>query len=168
MAAYVAAEWSNLFVASAGAAAALAGLVFVAVSINLAQILRYPGLPERALQTLLLLLGVLVVSVLGLAPGQGRRALGTELLITGMVLVLVVGVLLRRGLTLDPRPGHEPVTWVAGRIAVLVPATVPVVVGGASLLAGSGGGLYWIFAGIIGAFIGGVTNAWVLLVEIQR
>jgi modulator of FtsH protease len=36
------------------------------------------------------------------------------------------------------------------------------------LLAESGGGLYWTFAGIIGAIVGAVMNAWVLLVEILR
>jgi hypothetical protein len=40
--------WHDLFVAVAGAAAALAGLVFVAVSINVERILQYKGLPERA------------------------------------------------------------------------------------------------------------------------
>lgn len=51
MTAYDASEWSELFVASAGASAALAGLVFVAVSINVERILEFPGLPERALET---------------------------------------------------------------------------------------------------------------------
>ena len=56
LAAYDPEAWSDLFVAAAGASAALAGLVFVAVSINIERILQYEGLPERALQTVLLLL----------------------------------------------------------------------------------------------------------------
>jgi hypothetical protein len=49
MFAYDPSEWTDLFVATAGASAALAGLVFVAVSINLERILSFRGLPERAL-----------------------------------------------------------------------------------------------------------------------
>ena len=43
MAAPIAADWSNFLVAEAGASAALAGLLFVAVSINIAKIIEYPG-----------------------------------------------------------------------------------------------------------------------------
>ena len=85
MTAYDTAAWSDLFVATAGASAALAGLVFVAVSINLERILEFAGLPERALQTLLLLLGVVVVSIIGLIPGQSDTALGAELLAAGLI-----------------------------------------------------------------------------------
>jgi hypothetical protein len=46
--------------------------------------------------------------------------------------------------------------------------TVPFVVGGASLIAETGGGLYWVAAGILLGIVGGVANAWVLLVEILR
>ena len=48
MPAYSAAEWESLFVAEAGASAALAGLLFVALSINLERILKGIGLPGRA------------------------------------------------------------------------------------------------------------------------
>ena len=48
MAAYDVQEWTDLFVATTGAAAALAGLVFVAVSINIERILKFEGLAERA------------------------------------------------------------------------------------------------------------------------
>ena len=48
MTAYDASQWTDLFVASAGASAALAGLVFVAVSINVDRILKLEGVPGRA------------------------------------------------------------------------------------------------------------------------
>jgi hypothetical protein len=60
-------EWGNFFFAEVGASAALAGPVFVGASINLAQILKIPGLPERALEALIALMTVLVVSSL---PGR--------------------------------------------------------------------------------------------------
>jgi hypothetical protein len=44
----------------------------------------------------------------------------------------------------------------------------PTVIGGARLVAGAGGGLYWIAAGIAFATAGAVGSAWVLLVEILR
>jgi hypothetical protein len=46
--------------------------------------------------------------------------------------------------------------------------TVPLIVGGASVLAQTGGGLYWTVSGMILAIAGGVLNAWVLMVEILR
>jgi modulator of FtsH protease len=42
------------------------------------------------------------------------------------------------------------------------------VVGAISLIAGAGGGLYWVLGGIVGALVGTVLNAWVLLIEILR
>ena len=74
MVAYDPAEWTDLFVATAGATAALAGLVFVAVSINLDRIIGEAGLPDRALETLLLLVLVLLVSIVALIPGQSGGA----------------------------------------------------------------------------------------------
>ena len=41
--------WTDFFVAEVGAAAALAGLLVVAISINLKQIMSFPLLPGRAL-----------------------------------------------------------------------------------------------------------------------
>jgi modulator of FtsH protease len=158
--AYEAAVWSDLFVACAGAAAALAGLLFVAISINVERILQYPELPGRALEAVVLLVGVLVVSVFGLAPGQGRTAVGIEVLSVG---VLVTGIV---AATISRHPGER--RRVVARIIAVAPGTVLLIVGGVSLLAGSGGGLYWVLAAIVGAFVGAIANAWVLLIEILR
>lgn len=82
-------EWHDFFVAQAGAAAALTGLIFVAVSINLGRILGYPHLPTRALEAIVTLLSVLLVSTWVLVPGQSCRVLGVEILTTGVVTWLI-------------------------------------------------------------------------------
>lgn len=163
MSAYTATDWSDLFVATAGACAALTGLVFVAVSINIEPILQNKGLPERALETLVLLLGALVVSILALVPVQSDTALAIELLVLGLGLVVLVTVLALRSL-----PPVAERSWRVGRLAFSAAGTFPVAIGAVSLLVGAGGGLFWLVAGIIGAIVGAVLNAWVLLVEIRR
>ena len=42
------------------------------------------------------------------------------------------------------------------------------VIAGATLLGQAGGGLYWLVPCVISAFILGLANVWVLLVEILR
>ena len=86
-----ASEWTDPFVAAAGASAALTGLVFVAVSINIQEILRLPGVPDRALATLMLLLGAVVISLLPLIPDQSGTALGIELVVVGIAFIAVIG-----------------------------------------------------------------------------
>jgi len=164
MTAYDASEWTDFFVAGAGASAALTGLVFVAVSINVERILRFPGLPERALATVMLLLSVVLVSLIGLVPGQSQAALAGELFAVGLVFAVAIV-----GLTNRSTAGHEVrrAQAVGNRLLVAL-GTVPVVLGAVSLLAEAGGGLYWVAARIVLATTGAVANAWVLLVEILR
>ena len=67
-------EWHDFFLAQAGAAGVLTGLVFVAVSITLQEIVSESGsgLPGCAAEALILLVGVLTASILLLVPGQGK------------------------------------------------------------------------------------------------
>ncbi len=164
MAAYSPEQWSDMFVATAGAAAALTGLLFVAVSINLDRILSFPGLPSRALATLVLLLGATIVSIVGLAPGQSTTAVGIEILLVGALAALIV----LRQLRSSYDPGHQTKGQLAGHLTLGALGVIPFVIAGLSLIAETGGGFYWVLAGIVGAIVGGVANAWVLLVEILR
>jgi hypothetical protein len=164
MSAYDASEWTDFFVAGAGASAALAGLVFVAVSINVDRILGFEGMPERALATVMLLLSVLLVSLIGLMPGQSRSALAGELLGVGLLFAVLIFRLTSRSMA-----GHEERrARTVGRWLQVGLGTVPFVLGAVSLFAEAGGGLYWVAAGIMLATAGAVINAWVLLVEILR
>jgi hypothetical protein len=161
--AYEAPEWTDLFVAAAGAGGALAGLVFVAVSINIERILAIEGMPDRALQALIQLLAVVVFSLLVLAPGQSDVALGIEILVVAVPLTLVSAWLINRALRAGGRTfALDP------RRFVVAAGTVPFIVAGVSLIVGAGGGIYWILAGAVAGLIGAVLNAWVLMVEILR
>lgn len=67
--------WHDPYVAIAGAAAALSGLIFVAVKINLDRILSSLLLTARAAESLAILVMRLVISLLMLAPDQTPAAL---------------------------------------------------------------------------------------------
>jgi modulator of FtsH protease len=160
---YDAEGWHDLFVASAGAAAALAGLVFVAVSINVERILQYANLPSRALRTVMLLILAVIVSIFVLTP-QSRDALAIELIVVGAGFAAALVWSAARN-PAPPEFGRGP--KLAG-YAVEVLGSVPFAIAGISLLAEAGGGMYWALAGVILATVGAVLNAWVLLVEILR
>jgi hypothetical protein len=80
MRSYNPADWASFFTALISAAAALTGLLFVAVSINLDRILKGGRfLPARAAETLAVLLLVVIGSAVTLIP-QDTRLIGIEVL----------------------------------------------------------------------------------------
>jgi len=157
--------WQNFLVAQIGASAALLGLLFVGVSLNLTKILSLPMLPTRALSALMLLLVVLVVALLLLIPGQPLRLLGAEVMAAGLVvtaLALVVSLQSRRTIAVS--------SWLIVSVNVMLSAlaTLPYLVAAAMLFAGNLNALYWIAAAMVLSVIKAVSDAWVLLVEINR
>jgi modulator of FtsH protease len=159
-------RWSDFFVATAGAAAALAGLVIVAVSVNVREILQYRQLPARAAAAIASLVLALVVSIAGLAP-QPVLAYGLEALVLGAAawaIHVASGRITWLGSRASGRPVHEPL-----QVIVLGQAqTLPVLIGAALVTAGAPAGEYVVFAGILAIFPLAVLDAWVLLIEILR
>lgn len=166
MNAYTTEGWGELFLADAGASAALAGLLFVAVSINLDRIIALRGLPGAALGAIALLVAVLLVSTFGLVPGQPRWLLAGEVLVVGITAWSIMTVIWLRALR-APVPGQPRFVPVLSTV-VTQAATLPIVVAGVSLLLRAGGGLYWLVPGLALSLVVAVTNAWVLLVEVVR
>jgi hypothetical protein len=161
--AYSSEPWHDLFVGVSGAAAVLTGLLFVSLSINVRQILGRAWLPRRAGLTLVLLFEALVIAILGLVPGQSPTVLAVDLLCVGVAAWLfATAVFTVRRPPIDQR---QPIV-VNAVVAQL--ATLPVIAAGASLLAGSGGGLYWLVPALILLLSVGLIYAWVLLIEILR
>jgi modulator of FtsH protease len=79
-------QWTVFFSAQTAAAAALAGLIFVAISINLKQIVSGPHLVARSAKALFTMTGILLMSTLSIVPGQPVRMLGAELAALGAAM----------------------------------------------------------------------------------
>lgn len=157
--------WENFFVAEAGASAALAGLLFVAVSVNLTRILAVPGLPGRAGMALVVLLQVLLISTCLLVPDQRVALAGTEMLLIGAITWLTIVVIETR----VAHPRYTGYRWeLAMRIVLGQTATLPFIVAGVSVLAWGTRGIYWVVPGVAFAFVYVFIQAWVLLIEINR
>jgi len=158
-------EWHDFFITTGGAAAALAGLLFVGVSLNLQKILSMKRLPERALISLVLLMNILIVSILMLVPWDSPAPLGFELLFTGLILYFFV---FRLDLRNYKHTGREFKNRYLLNLFLDQLASIPYMICGAVILISGEAGIFWIVPAIFFSFIKSVLDAWVLLVEINR
>ena len=157
--AYDIGAWSDYGTAIVGGAAALVGLLFVAVSVNTAWFSSSKEHRSRAGQGLVLFLVPLLTGILLLIPGQSTTALGIEIAAFGL---LVGRVLYALGSVEETK--DEPRAFVViDRVSPRRFITVALIVCGASLIAGHFGGLYWLAGAHFGALLAGLLNAWVFL-----
>jgi modulator of FtsH protease len=147
--------WGSFAVGLTTASGALTGLVFVAVSIRVTEVLGNRFHRRRAESTFVILLATLTASLCLLIPGQSRVAVGIELLVIAAVL--------------DYRAFH---TWpivreYTRREAVLsftvgTSAHVLFTIGAIGVIARTAGGLYVVAAALLVELVRSLSDLWVL------
>ncbi|HEV2661051.1 MAG TPA: hypothetical protein VGU68_10645 [Ktedonobacteraceae bacterium] len=157
--------WENFFLGELGASAALAGLIFVGLSINLQKIMNSPHLPNRVLEALVVLVAVLFLASLLLIPNQSFLAIGIEVLLLGLCEWIVMVFLQIDSLRKMPAEFRLAFTRV---ILVCQLATLSFITAGIIFLLGGTTGFYWIVAAVLLSFLATFVDIWVLVVEINR
>ncbi|HTC00321.1 MAG TPA: hypothetical protein VK705_06530 [Ferruginibacter sp.] len=158
-------NWDNFFIAQVSAAATLTGLIFVSVSINLTRILEGLHLPSRALQSIMLLLNILLISSFMLVPGQSLIAQGIEILVLGLILWTIIFNLSLSILRTTPTEYKKTARINFYLIQVVV---LPFLAAGIYILFFGEKGIYFLVAGILFSFLKAIADSWVLLIEINR
>jgi modulator of FtsH protease len=159
------AGWSGFLTAAAGSAAALAGLLFVAISINLARVIEIPGVSGRAGEAIILLSGTLASTLAALIPHLSAMQLGIALLV--IAVPTWFGPVVMQAQSIRTRTYFRP-SYAVSRALLHQAATVPGILAGLSLIGLLPGGMTWLAVGAIFSMLVAIHSAWVLLVEILR
>ena len=157
--------WENFFLGELGASAALAGLIFVGLSINLQKIMESSHLPNRVLEALVVLVAVLFLASLLLIPNQSFLAIGIEVLLLGSCEWIIIMFLQID--SLHKMPAEFRLAF-ARVILVCQMATLSLIIAGVVFLTGGIEGFYWIVAATLLSFLATFFDTWVLVIEINR
>ena len=161
---YGSAGWHDFFLMVGGGAAALTGLVFVAMSIHLDQIALNAAHRHRARTVLTGLTAVFIRCALVLMAGQSAQmvALDVILVLIGVEYVLVRSI--RQAIAAADVPDPALVWRTIGSFTCLVIEQAGAVV----LFTGDARGLYGVAIGMMASFIFMVSGAWLLIVGVRR
>ena len=165
--AYNPADWHDFYVMTGGAAAALAGLLFVAMSLHAKEIQANRFYIGRATGTLMSLASQLLLSGSVLIPGQPLSLLGLEVEATALYFlawtVRATITTRREAAAVATTLTHRLFEQLGGSIwIVLFVAT------GISLLIHEGGGLYLLAVVMFFMFAWNIYIAWILITEVSE
>jgi len=157
-------QWSNFFVMVGGGAAALAGLIFVAMSINPAIIIGNATHKNRAINMLSGFSAVFMTCSCELFGNQNPEALGFEWL----VLWLVATAIFIRGYVTAIRSGTSSIGLTVPRLAGGTMCYFAEIIGAVFLILGHSAGLYIAAIGIVVLFAFLISGAWLLIIGIYE
>jgi modulator of FtsH protease len=164
LSAYDAGAWHDFFVTAGTAAAALTGLLFVSLSIQLDRVLGHPEHRFRARGNFFGLTVVMVMALVVLMPSLGARWLGVGLIVPNVTAAVVNAWHIRRVL---PTFARGSIVFPL-RVALSYVLISMGVFGGASVMLGAGGGLAWPAIESIGMLLIALLGAWSLLVGVAE
>lgn len=157
--------WTDFNVAMVGAAAALAGLLIVAMSVNIEAITSSAELPARAGASIAQLALAIVACAVGLMPDQTAVAHGLEVLVAALIAALFQVAAVRAIVRNRRDTAVERVI----RSALGIVPLAAFAIGGVLVVSGAASaGLTAIGFGAVLAVIVSIVMAWVVLVEVLR
>jgi hypothetical protein len=157
-------QWSNFFVMAGSGAAALAGLIFVAMSINHHVIIGNKTHKNRAINMLSGFTAIFMASGTALIGNQAPTALGIEWLI----LWLIATAIFVRGYVVAIRAGMSFIGLNVPRLAGGTLCYIAEVIAAIFLILGHGPGLYIAAIGIVVLFAFLISGAWLLMIGIYE
>jgi hypothetical protein len=157
-------QWSNFFVMVGSGAAALAGLIFVAMSINPGIIIGNATHKNRAINMLSGFSAVFMACGFGLIGNQNLGALGFEWLF----LWLIAAAIFIRGYVTAIRSGTSSIGLTVPRLAGGTMCYCAEVIAAIFLILGHAAGLYIAAAAIIALFGFLISGAWLLIIGIYE
>jgi hypothetical protein len=157
-------QWNNFFVMVGSGAAALAGLIFVAMSINHEIIIRNPTHKNRAINMLTGFTAIFMASSFALIGNQPLGGLGYEWLI----LWLIATIIFIRGYVIAIRSGVSSIGLNAPRLAGGTMCYLAEVISAIFFILGYPSGLYIAAIAIIVLFAFLISGAWLLMIGIYE
>src|SRR5665213_3846832 len=157
-------QWNNFFIMVGGGTAALAGLVFVAMSINPEGIVRNATHKNRAINMLSGFSAIFMASSLALLGNQSLGALGWEWLL----LWIVATFIFVRGYVVAILAKMSSIGLTAPRLAGGTVCYLAEVAGATFLIFGRSEGLYIAAIATIVLFALLISGAWLLIIGVYE
>jgi modulator of FtsH protease len=158
--------WQNFYLMVGGAAAALTGLIFVAVSLHTRSIMSSTLHRDRAWASVVSLISQVFVAAAVLVPAQPAPVLGIEIeLVAVFWTYRTIWVIRNFGPSM--RTADRPTTRWQLEWLVWIAWLAALIAAGIALAVASNTGFYLLAIAMVGMFLSAVWNAWVLISEIS-